>query len=137
MTGESSSHDCRGGSDGGSDESIMKPKTATEASKKGIGKRNNIKPVTMLVALRNRKNPDSFQFSRSYTIPRLILHLSAGQLALTKAMFLVSDDDLAEEDLLIGLPLLRHLGIDSRTMLENNRSQLHGTDCSDVRTHPP
>ena len=47
---------------------------------------------------------------------------------------MVADDDLACEDLLIGLPLLQHLGIDSRTMLENNRATLDGTDFSDVET---
>lgn len=46
--------------------------------------------------------------------------------------FLVPDAELAENDLFIGQPVLKHLGIDSKTMLENNRAQLHETDCLNV-----
>ena len=44
----------------------------------------------------------------------------------------MADAELAENDLLIGQPVLMHLGIDSKTMLENNRAQLNETDCSGV-----
>lgn len=60
------------------------------------------------------------------------MQLSSGQLALANVTFLVADDELACEDLIIGLPVLRHLQVDTRTLLENNRAVLDGADCSDV-----
>ena len=54
--------------------------------------------------------------------------------------FLVADDGLTDEDLLIGLPVLEHLKLDTRTMLERNCRDLDGMDCSQVgnptRTSP-
>lgn len=49
-------------------------------------------------------------------------------MALCNISILVSDDDLTCKYLLIGLPFLQHLRIDSRTLLENNRSILDGMD---------
>lgn len=34
------------------------------------------------------------------------------------------------EDLLIGLPVLQHLHVDTKTLLENNIKSLEGTDCT-------
>lgn len=53
-------------------------------------------------------------------------------MALRSISYLVFDDDLACEDSLIRLPVLQHLHIDSKTLLEANRRALHCTDCSDV-----
>lgn len=39
------------------------------------------------------------------------------------------------EDLLICLPVLRHLGLDTKTIHEDCRDVLHGTDCSGVATN--
>lgn len=62
------------------------------------------------------------------------------QLALTKISFRVSDDylscdEVSCEDLLIGLLVLRHLKIDSRTLLESRRDILDGMDCIEVGNH--
>lgn len=46
--------------------------------------------------------------------------------------FLVLDDTLVTEDIIIGLPVLQHLGIDSRTLFERNSDALDGTSCSTV-----
>lgn len=46
------------------------------------------------------------------------MNLSAGSLALINITYLVVDDDLAIEDLLIGLPVIQHLGIENKTPLE-------------------
>lgn len=51
-------------------------------------------------------------------------------MALLTVTFLVANDDTACEDLHIALPVLRHLRIDSRTLLEQKWSALFGTDCS-------
>lgn len=63
------------------------------------------------------------------------MELSSGRMAFNNISFLISDAALASEDLLIGLPVLEHLGIDFRTLLERNRAQIDGTDFSTVPLH--
>lgn len=63
----------------------------------------------------------------------MVLHLSAGQLELLNVKFLVADGYLSTGDFIIGHPLLQHLRVDTRTLLEENRAALDGTDCSDVQ----
>lgn len=118
--------------DDGSDDSIASPGLAQAAVMKGIGSFEPIEPVQIQVALKEGEEADVFTFSRTWLVPRLVLELSSGRLALRNVSFLVADKDLSCEDLLIGLPVLRHLEIDSRTMLERNRAILDGTDCSSV-----
>lgn len=60
------------------------------------------------------------------------MHLASGQLGLAHISYLVADDDLACEELLIGLPVIKQLQIDTRTLLETNRAVLHGSDCSHI-----
>lgn len=52
---------------------------------------------------------------------------------MTNVTFLVADADLAAEELLIGLPLLRHLGANTKTLLERQREKLGGSDCSIIK----
>lgn len=130
---DTASHNCHGRCDDGSDESLVSPRVAEAATIKGIGKMRKIEPVIVQVALRKGENAETFTFSRQWTVPRLVLQLSAGPLALLNVTMLVADAELADEDILIGRPVLAHLGIDSRTMLEAKRSTLHETDCKKVR----
>lgn len=125
---DSASLNCHGRCDDGSDESLASPKIAEAATIKGIGKMRKITPISVQVALRKGENAETFTFSREWTVPRLVLQLSAGPLALLNVTMLVADAELADEDILIGRPVLSHLGIDPRTMLESKRSQLHETD---------
>lgn len=60
------------------------------------------------------------------------MHLASGQLDLSNFTYLIVDHDLGFEYLLICLPVLRHLQVDTRTLLERNRSALDGADCSHV-----
>lgn len=60
------------------------------------------------------------------------MHLSSGLLALLKVKIWVAGANLAQENLLLGSPVLRHLDIDSRTVLERNRAQLDETNCASV-----
>lgn len=120
----------RGRADDGSDESIVSSRIAEQAVLNGVGKMAKITPITLQVALKSGANAETFTFSRSWTPPRLVLKLSAGPLALLNVRFLVADADLAVEDLLIGLPVLRHLGVDTKTLLEERRDLLDGTDCN-------
>ena len=126
------SHQATGRCDGGSDASIVSPRLAERAALQGIRKIHAINPVRLNVALKSGEEPQSFSFSRSWTSPRTVFHLSSGQLALSNVTFPVADDDLAREDLVIGLPVLQNLQVDTRSLLENNRAALDGVDCTDV-----
>lgn len=128
-------HAGMGRCDDGSDESIVSPTLAQAAVVKGIGRMTAIAPIKIQVALKETGNPATFSFSRTWQVPRLVLKLSAGKMALLNVTFLVADDDTACEDLLLGLPVLRHLGIDSRTLLEQKWSSLDGTDCAGIDGH--
>lgn len=120
--------------DDGSDESIVSAKLAEKAVLNGIGKISKIDPIKIQVALKANDDAKSFRFTRTWTTPRLVLRLNAGPLALNNATFLVPDGELAAEDLLIGLPILQHLGIDTKAMLEKHRDVLDGADCSTIRS---
>lgn len=63
------------------------------------------------------------------------MELSFGRLGLINISFSVSEDALANKDMLTGLPELQHLCIDLRTLFERSRAALDGTDCSAV-AHP-
>lgn len=121
-----------GRADDGSDESIVSPKVAENAVLNGIGKFKKIPPISLQVALKDGDDPQKFTFSRTWTPPRTVLLLSAGPLALVNVTFLVADADLSVEDLLIGLPVLQHLGVDTKTLLEERRDLLDGSDCSSI-----
>lgn len=121
--------------DDGSDDSIAPPKVANEAVLKGIERFETIIPVSIQLALTSTEQPEAFTFSRLSKIPRLVLELSAGHLALNNISFLVADANILYEDLLVGYAVLKHLGIDFRALLEQNREILGGIDCSPV-DHP-
>lgn len=84
------------------------------------------------VALKEDFDAKKFTFSGSWTAPRTMLKLSAGPLALLNVEYLVTDMELAAEDLLMGLPVLRHFGVDNETLLEDRRNLLSETDCSNA-----
>lgn len=86
-------------------------------------------------ALKQGSHATKFTFSRSWTAPQTVLKLSAGLPVLLIIEYLFADGDLAKEELLIGLPVLRHLGLDARTLLEYLRDLLDATDCLGVTTH--
>lgn len=57
-------------------------------------------------------------------------------MALVNVEFLVAEKEIACEDILVGLPVLRHLGMDSLTLLERNWNTLTGTYCASVVQSP-
>lgn len=91
-----------------------------------------IMPVKIQVALKGSGERSTFTFLRTWKVPRLLMEFSAGQIALTNVTLLFADDETACKDFLLDLPVLRTLGIDSRTLLENNCSTLNVTDCYNV-----
>lgn len=84
--------------------------------------------------MKEGKEAEAFSFSRSWTASRIILHLAVGKIDLLNVTFLVADAEKARRDLLIDLPILRQLDMDSETFLENNSSSLYRTDGTGVGT---
>lgn len=62
------------------------------------------------------------------------MHLSVGHLAMKNIHFLLADDSVESEDLLIGFPVLRHLLVKTKTLLKENIDTFNGTDCSLKKT---
>lgn len=116
--------------DDGSDESIISPNLAERASVRGIGKNSAIHPVTLRVPQKSGKGAQVFKFLLSWVASRTVLQLSSERLALLDIRYLVADDYLICEVILIGLPVLRHLIIDTKTLLDANLEALDRTDCS-------
>lgn len=52
--------------------------------------------------------PLTFKFSLELKVPHLTFPLAAGTFPLLNKSFLVSDDDLGYEELLVGQPVLHH-----------------------------
>lgn len=119
-------------SDDGANASIVSSRLAGVAVLKGIGRLKYINPVKVQMALKDDEDSQTFNFSPLWTVSLIILHLLVESLALLGVTFLVADNDLAENDLLIGLPMLEHLVINSKTILENKKAQWNDTDCSNV-----
>lgn len=71
-----------------------------------------IEQIRLQVALKEKEYTQSFTFLRSWTPPRTIHRLTAEPLALENVTFLVVGASLAAEELLNGLPVLRHLSVD-------------------------
>lgn len=67
--------------------------------------------------------------SRMDTTP-LGIRLYAEPLALLKVGFVVANADLSVEDLQIELSFLRHLGVDTKTLLQDLHDLFDGTDCT-------
>lgn len=116
---------------------VTSPGIANGAVLKCIGRLEAITPVTIQVAMKSSEDAvaksQPFNFSRVCRVPRLVMDLSSSLLALNNISFLMSDATLATDDILFGLPALRNLQIDSRTLLERNSAELDGTDCSSIR----
>lgn len=126
------SMDVRVQCDDGSDDSLVPPKIASAAVIAGIGFIQPIKPWKPYVALKKGDNAQCFTFSRVWKVPRAVLQLSSGKLVVLNISYLVADDDRSSTGLLIGRPVLKHLKIDTKRILENNREKLDGIDCSAV-----
>lgn len=116
--------------DAGGDDNLVSLRLTEAAVVKVIGRIQAIEPVSVQVALGADIKPQTFKFSRMWKVPRLTFHLAAGPMALFN-FFLVSDDDLACEDLLLGQSVLRYLGINSRALLEQQCNQQHDVSLGD------
>lgn len=129
--------DSTGRCDSGSDDSIVCPRLAEAATLKGIRKLTAIEKTDLSVALKkgDQDSAESFSFPRTRIISRTILQLFSGNLAQMNIIFLVVDDDLACEDLVIGRPVPKHLRVDTHSLLDNNRFVPNGADLAEIG-HP-
>lgn len=84
------------------------------------------------VELKYSYSAQSFTFYISLTSPRTILRIAAGPLAIVNIKFLYADAVLAAEDLLIGIPVLNHLGVYTKILLEKNPYVQDGFVCSEI-----
>lgn len=109
--------ECR---DDGIDETIVSPSLSKNAALREIGEATAIRWVRRTVALKPGAQPKPFSFTLSWTFPRTVLRLDTGSIALVNVTYFIADNDLACEDLLIGIFVLQHLQVDSCTLLENS-----------------
>lgn len=118
--------------DNGSDESIAYPSFAQATVLKGIGQMSAIAPVKIQVTLKDPETLPTFTFSRTFCLPRLVQQMSSVSLECMNITCLVTVDETASEDLLVGLPVLRHLVIDYRMLLQLRWKAFEDTYCSVV-----
>ena len=119
--------------DDGCDDSMVSSELVQKGALMGIGRVRKIPTMEIIMPIKEEgSKPIKFTCDRTWTIPRTVLTLSSGQLALCNISFLVVNGNISKEQLLIGLPVLQHLRIDTRTLLEQQQSQLHETDCQEV-----
>lgn len=101
-----------GSCEDGSDDNLILLYLAEAAVVKKIGRFQEIKPVSVQVALAIDTKTQTFNFSRVSKVSPLVFHLGASPLSLFNFSFLISDDDPACEYLLVGQPVLQYLGND-------------------------
>ena len=119
--------------DDGADDSVVSKSLAEKAVATGIGHIEQIPKTEVLMPVLNTdQKPISFSSTKVWKVSRTILHVISGPLALCNVSYLVINGELAPEQLLIGRPVLKHLGVDTSTLLDKNRLSLDGHDCIDV-----
>lgn len=59
-----------------------------------------------------------------------VAHLSAGYMALNDISSVAADHSTACENILINIPALQNIFVDTRNLLEYNDAALHGTECT-------
>lgn len=103
------------GGDGG-DDSMSSSAIAQKAVLIIVDDLEAIKRIMIQVALNCSHQPEKFQIFWEWKVPRLVMQLSSERLTPVNTSFLVPQAALACEDVPIDLPVLRHLGRDSRTL---------------------
>lgn len=120
--------------DDGADDSITSGAVFKKAVLNEIEKLRKKSPLTVQVALKDGADAEIFTFPRAWAIPRTVLKLFTEPLALLHLEYLVSIRDLAAEDLLLGVLVLRYRGVDARTLFKQRRDLLDGPNCASIST---
>lgn len=115
-------------SDEGSHKIIVSKAFAHRTVLNRIEKLNNIELIKLQVVSKDETNTKAFSVPKTWSVPRMILQLTKGPLALINVTLLLLDKELAEEDILIVLPMLQRLVIDTKSMPEHKRDVI---DCID------
>lgn len=84
---------------------MVAPHIAERSVQDVIGKIKKISAFEVIVALKEGDDAQKFCFSRTWTIPQITLNLPSGKMELMNATFLVDDDDLAGESVLVCPPI--------------------------------
>lgn len=121
-----------GRTDDGSGESIVRPKFLERANFNAIVENKRMDKLTLQLGLSNTAEAHSFTVCRTWTPPRTVLQLDDSVARVNKMIF-VADDELANEELLLGLPVLKRLGTATKSLLKQKRDLPGGNDCSSVR----
>lgn len=53
-----------------------------------------------------------------WAVPRTVVQRTDGLLKIVDVIFILSDDESAADDVIIGLPIMQNLGIETKKMLE-------------------
>lgn len=116
--------------DDGRDESIVSPKLVKNAVLRKVVPMTAIKAVRLRVVIKASEDAQSLTLCRSRTFSRTVVNPESRQLALINVVFLVTDDELVRELLIIRLSVSHYLHVEKFTLLENNRAVIDGPDCS-------
>lgn len=135
--GNKESYAANGRADDGEDESIVSSLIAEHAVLNGIGRMKKVVSVKLQVALRDCNEAQTFTVHTSGEHPAWFLKLSAESLALLNVVFFVTDAEFSAENLFIGLPVLRQLGVGTKTLRENFRDLLGRAECPCVKNGSP
>lgn len=122
----------KGHAEESTDESIISLRVVEYAVVNGIERMTNLHPVPMQVSLKYGSDAEKFTLSRTWTAPLTILKLSAGPLEHLNEYYIVTDANIFSDNILHGLLVLCHLGVDTKTLLEESRDLLDVSDCSYV-----
>lgn len=93
----------------------------------------NINTVTPQVARKDGSDAENLTFPSKWTSPRALIKLIVESLALRNVKRLVTDAEHVSKDLLICLLFVRFFGVDTKTLLEDQRDFSYGTDCNDIQ----
>lgn len=116
------------------DESIISSLIDETSVLNGIGNMAKIASIRLQIAVTDGIDARKFTFSRTWIVLRTIGKLGGGPLAHLNVEYLVAYTDLSVEDLLLGLMVLHHLGVDTNTFLKERRDLLDGSDCSSIKS---
>lgn len=123
----------KGRCDDGADDSLVSKGIVEKGVQMGIGHIQKIPRTEMPMPVLGKDTaPIVIECHRAWHVPRTILHVASGALALRHIVYLVIEGELTPENLVVGRPVLSHLGVDTETLLSQNRETLHEQDCSNV-----
>lgn len=125
--------DVKGRCDDGADDSLASKSIAEKGALMGNEHIQSVPQTELqMTVLGQDTKPIIVECHRIWKVPRTVLRVASGNLALLHISYLIIEGELSPENLLIGRPVLAHLGVDSSTLLYQNRLSLHEHDCNDV-----